>query len=107
MVWMGGRDKALSAANPCWPLTGPVTTRCIRYTVLVIIPAATVALVSSSMRIKLPVTRLREYPSHDSGFVELSRTWPISLNDNDGADQSCRSELMSSRYFRSLTVACA
>jgi hypothetical protein len=44
-----------------------------------IIPAPTVAFVSSSMRMKLPVVRLRRYSSQKSGRVVRSVTRPISL----------------------------
>ena len=45
-----------------------------------IMPAATVRLVASSMRMKPPVVRLRRYSSASSGTVVRSRTRPISLS---------------------------
>ena len=44
-----------------------------------IIPAATVALVCSSIRMKLPVVRLRRYWSKKRGRIVRSVTRPISF----------------------------
>src|SRR5206468_2522721 len=47
--------------------------------IAVIIPAPTVSFVASSIRMKLPVVRLRRYSSTSSGALVRSATRPISL----------------------------
>src|SRR5699024_3428129 len=55
------------------------------------IPAPTVALVASSIRMKPPVCRLRAYSSTNNGWVERSLTRPISFSDSSSAFASrCR-----------------
>ncbi len=60
-------------------------------------PAPTVALVPSSMKMKLPVVRLTRYGSVKSGAVKRSRSRPISLSARPVADSSRCRELMSRR----------
>ena len=62
-----------------------------------IIPAPTVLLVASSIRMKLPVVRLRRYSSKISGIVVRSRTRPMSLSPSCRAFSSRCSELTSIR----------
>src|SRR5690606_29332342 len=69
-----------------------------------IMPAPTVPLVASSMRMNPPVSRLRAYGSTNSGCVVRNVTRPISLRPSEVASFRCR-VLMSSRYCTSRTRA--
>ena len=70
-----------------------------------IMPAATVLLVASSIRMKLPVSRLRRYGSNSSGFWVRSRIRPISFSVSSGAVSSRCRVLTSRRYSSSRTDA--
>ena len=91
-------------------MVAPRCARCSRSTLLacqtmwlswltgaLIMPAPTVRLVASSMRMKLPVSRLRRYESNMTGSCVRRVTRPISLSDSASAFSSRCSELTSSR----------
>ena len=61
------------------------------------IPAPTVPLVASSIRMKLPVVRLRRYSSKISGTLVRRRSRPMSLSPSCAAFSSRCSELTSIR----------
>ncbi len=60
-------------------------------------PAPTVSLVDSSIRMKLPVARLRRYSSTNSGVDSRSRRRPISFSSSPFASLSRWREFTSMR----------
>jgi hypothetical protein len=69
------------------------------------IPAATVSFVASSMRMKLPVARLRRYGSNASGTAVRIVMRPMSLSSSRSTSSSRCSVSTSMRCSRSLTTA--
>ena len=70
----------------------------------VIMPAPTVALVIGSIRMKLPMVRLRRYGSQKIGFCASITTAPISFNPNSAPGSFSR-VFMLMRYRTVSTVA--